>query len=246
MTEKKCKFTCNQEGIVFVVTCHTLPTHCPNDINHTISIMETHNIESIRIKEEFLQDGQIPTNGYFKCQGFSETCIANSVTEFVYSWLYPISPTVIKLNVRSIHQGDKFDTYIAKDTTIGVITSNLTIGTTVLPVSTTVINNIKPGFLCKITDGVNTNELGEVLSVNTTNNTITITTPPTNDFNTNSFIKMTIHNIKDFYLYDTGPFIIGDSRIGSSYLPPNIPITLSYTNNSETNKVFNWVVEYMY
>lgn len=246
MTERTWKFVCNQEGKTFILNGFSEPILCPNNLAHTISVLEERLVSTVKIKEEFLEAGQVPTNGYFRYEGFRVTCAANSVTEYPFFWPFPISPTVIKLHIRPTHINDIVNTYISRNKIIGVITRTTVDGLTVLPVSSTVLQYIKPGFLCKLTNGVNTDDLGQVISVNKTDATITVSSPTTNSFNIGSYIKMTIHNIKNFYLYAEGACVIGNSRIGSSYLPANTEILLVYDNTSNDEKVFNWEVEYMY
>ncbi len=208
--------------------------------------LDTTQKNEVVIKEEILDDGQVPTNGFFRSEGFSMTCGALSTSSTTFSFPYPIAPTVIKFYVRDTNVGDSFNTYIAEKTTIGVLTTSHSSGTNVLSVSDTVIKHIKVGFICTVSNGATENALGEVISVNQTNNTITVEQNLSTSFPANSLVKMTINNIKNYSLYASGLNIIGDSRIGSSYLPPNTPIKIYYTNNGLVSKTFYWNVEYMY
>lgn len=186
------------------------------------------------------------TGGHFRIEGKQITIPANSTGSNNMTWPYNISPLVIKFNTDSSNKNDIINMYVAPNTTIGVITDNLDISSTLLHVNSTVIKNINIGYLVYITNGVTLDSLGEVLSVDYTNNTITVSVANTNSYLAGSYVQMTVNVIKNYVINNPGSYAIGESKVGASYIPKNRIVNVQYTNNSSEEKTFTWYYEYLY
>ena len=110
-----------------------------------------------------------------------------------------------------------------------------------------VIASDQSNFSIKITDGTNTNDLGIVLGKNVVAKTITVKTTTTNTFLASSptYIKKTHYFIKTYEIGPPWEYIIGDSKIGASYIPANTIVRLKYINNSALAKKFIAKMEYL-
>src|SRR3972149_7035921 len=104
--------------------------------------------------------------------------------------------------------------------------------------SQTVYDNIAVGFSVKRYDGVNSNDLGDVLSVDKVNNTITMQTAATNAFSAASptYVKISVCRVKDFEFSKPGIYNIGEKKIGGSYFPANEVAVVKYLNKSSISK----------
>lgn len=210
------------------------------NIHKTKNEYDTSSVPYITIQEE-----NIKTGGYFRSHGYSLDIPPNTIVTKDISYKYDISPLVLKFKTLDIQGGDIINLYLAPNTTIGYITGLVSSGSNILPVSASVIKNINRGFLCKITNGVNTEDLGEVYNITQgcllTENTVA------NSYSTGSLIQITINNIKNLVLGASDSFKIGDSKIGASYLPANTIARMSYNNTSTSaSKIFTWQIEYLY
>lgn len=118
-----------------------------------------------------------------------------------------------------------------------------------LTVTTTVTENTAVGFSLNLFDGVNTDDMGRVIKVDTTNSKVYMENNPTNTFSPLSptYVRQCVHMIKDFEIGEAFEHVIGESKIGASYVPTDVVITLEYTNKSTTyDKEFIGEVEYLY
>lgn len=135
---------------------------------------------------------------------------------------------------------------IAPNTIIGTLTGNIPAGAiSGIPVSQTVIDNTAIGFCLEFVDGGSTatNNVGRVIAViaiDTDNNEITIETATTQGFTAASptYVRQTVEMIPNY--------VIGDAKIGGSYLPANTTVRVEYTNNNGSTGYFYPKIEYLY
>ncbi len=118
-----------------------------------------------------------------------------------------------------------------------------------VPVSQDVIDYTAIGYYIKLDDTTNNDDTERVIKVDTTNNYIYVETNPSNSYlaATPTYVRQTVYTIKN---YDIGPaweHEIGVSKIGGSYIPANVLITVDYDNKSVTDdKILIGRVEYLY
>ncbi len=198
---------------------------------------------SISIQEE---SSDKKTNGRFKSKGFSITSLANTTSTHDFSFNFDIAPLVVKFKTGEMHRGDFFDMYIAPGVIIGAILAPVSIGNNSFTLTASSFHYLGIGYRVSVTDGINTNDLGEVIGIDYTTNVVTTSDTFDNNFTAGSFVKMTIHTIENYPITEPGDHNPGDSKIGATYIPKNQIIRLVYTNNSNNDKIFAWNVEYLY
>lgn len=223
------------------------PTLCPANSSHTIDasqnrIVETRNPSSVTISEE-----SVATGGKYACACLKFTAPGNTITSESISFPMIISVLNGQLAVSSDMIGDSIVWTVAPNTTVGALTANANIGDTVLNVSSTVTDNIQIGFDVTLTDGVNTDECGPVVAVDSVNGTITVQTALLYNFSAVSptYVQMTIKYV-DIELAIEGYFVIAGHKIGSASLPSNVPITCYYNNTTMNSKRVVAYIEYLY
>lgn len=118
-----------------------------------------------------------------------------------------------------------------------------------IPVSQTVIDNIAVGYYVKLYDHVNQDDVARVLLVDVSNLKIYVETNLVNSFLASSptYIQMTVYAFKNYEMCVPWEHEIGQSKIGGSYLPKDVLVSLDYHNMStDTDKIFIGRVEYLY
>ena len=148
-------------------------------------------------------------------------------------------------NTTSAQTGDVIN-FISDNITIGYITSNVSIGDTVLSCSSTAINAVLVGYELIITNNTNTNELNVVTNINKNTSTLTINQAATNAFTTGSLIKMRRRFMKNVVIGISQVYKPGEDKIGSSYIPANTNLNLIYTNNNNTNNTVIFEMHYIF
>ena len=236
---------CLTEGINVITDFRSsVPTVCPNNNTHTIDAsgimaLDSTSLNIITINE----NNQIPNGGFYRadCFEIAVTGGTGTVTTYDISYPYNIGAYSTTLLLSSDNIGDTLNIIGYPDTAGSIITIELGTGATGLNVSLAAIFN--PGFYVSITDGVNTDDLGEIITVDDVNNILTVSTPTVNSFGTGSVVLFGIPRVKNCKFCNTNNIDLGFSKIGSSGLLANHAVRLLYTNSSGTAKTFNFIVE---
>ena len=191
---------------------------------------------TVEIKQE-----TVPTGQHYKYDTQAFDALAGQVT--AHSFSYPISVSAEE------NTGDTWSWVIAPNTVVGALTSDVATTDTVISCSQTVIDNVQVGFFVDLFDGVNTDDLGEVLSKDTGANTLTISTAATQQFLASSptYVRMSIYFLKDSEFGHPWRLVYGEGKIKSSYVPANTVIKVSYNNIHPTlDKRVVCAIELMY
>ena len=222
----------------------TVPSHCITDSSHTISnihIVDTMTNDTVKIDEN-----DSGTGGSYCAETKNMVIPANSTETFDYTYPFPVSVLSIEFHVKN-QQNDEVELHVAPDTTIGMITSPVSIGDTVINVSSTVIQYTKKGYYIKLFDGTNMNDLGRVVNIDIDNDTITLENAATYSFAlTPTYIVQTIKMIPHLVIGPDGRYMIGESKIGGSILPTDTVIRVVYKNTSDVEHSFYPMIEYLY
>lgn len=243
------KLLCTTESAYKTVWSETAPTTCPTNTAHTISgssvtIIDQRGDNIVTIKEE-----DIPTQGHFQFTVIKLVTAPNTTS--TTNIVFPININVITVDIQTeeSHRGDNMSWYVLPNYTIGVLTSDASIGNTTLNVSPTVAQAIGLGYVLTITDGVHTDIMGLCTAVDKIANTVTGQYALTHDFSASSptFVKMSIAYVNNMELGTPQKFSVGASKIGTSYLPKNVPLVANYTNVSSTDtKTLYVYIQFLY
>lgn len=137
--------------------------------------------------------------------------------------------------------------YVSYVSPIGIVTSEVSTGQNVLPCNSTVIQNAKPGMVLCIQSASNEEFLGEVFEVDDVNNTVTIQNDPNNTYPAGSYLYLRIRVVKNYKLTSPMFHVIGEGKIGGSYISSLYVMRIEYTNTDDTvAKDFSWYVELLY
>jgi len=186
--------------------------------------------DAVIIQEE---DVATPTNG--KIQNTSIQFVADAEATTLYDvppWPHPIAATLIEFVTEAAHLGDTVELLVAVDTVVGAITSDVAQGATVIAVQPSVVNNVYPGDRLKLYNGSASADLGYISAVDKAAKTVTVGTPAAQAFSaaTPTYCLYTSVPIKSRTVGPAWRNTVGESKIGSSYLPANVPIRVVWHN----------------
>lgn len=228
------------------------PTSCPENDSHPIDTDPTKLtiVASVTKSTVIIKEDPGPTQGNFSVAGRYVTIndTINSETNIDASFPYHIGVHSIILRPGPANIGDKVDMYSIVPTPIGALIAPGAISDTVLYVSPTIFTYVNVGFEFTISDGVNTQFLGECQAYNKLAGTITITNALTNNYSplSPSYLSMRIRKAKDVYFVTEKSIGIGTNIAGSSILPPGIVGRIVYTNLTGGAKKFAVNMNYIY
>jgi len=117
-----------------------------------------------------------------------------------------------------------------------------------VPVTSTVLQHATVGIELNLFDGPQSNDLGEVIARDPENSIVYTKNSPTSIFSPLSptYVRVTEFNCKDLQVVRAWNYVLGESKIGGSYVPANVIIKVVYKNLSPTeDKDFGGYIEYL-
>lgn len=249
---KKWQVYCFTESNVQETWRFTQPECCPNNTNHvidhdTIKCLESKMVSNPQIQNMFISAKSWQnTNGYYMMQGYNFL-----ITESNYSHFDLILPTKrcvygLKMNINDSNVGDKVSIKVNPNTVCGYITSDVNIGESNIPVSSTVVQNVIPGFYVNFGTYSNVTDEAMVLNVDVENNNILLDRGITNDLTVGSLVMANVYIIKDYVIGVPGIQEVGYGTFAGKVLEQNTNIHLCYNNVTGGSKSFSYNSEYTY
>nr|QBK92887.1 MAG: hypothetical protein LCPAC403_00210 [Pithovirus LCPAC403] len=168
------------------------------------------------------------SSGKFRTQSLSLDVAAASTGSIITSWPYPVR--IYSTDIVSF-VGDIVSIYIGQSTNVGLLTANAGIGSIIITVEQSVIDDIFVGAEVELNEGATTDDLGVVLSIDAEGLTITCSIATVNSFTTSASVLMTTVICKDVEIADP-KMTIGRSLLGSTLIPSGVQIKLEYQNIS--------------
>jgi hypothetical protein len=230
--------------------------YCPENSQHSVNlsslaIIDTITTSEVKIKEE----EKNVTQGIYKFQGYDVAIASGNIgdiTPIAISWPRDISIINGWFYSTEEQMGDFIDANVTA--IVGVVVSNISTNDNTFYVNSTVLDNIYKGFNVKITNfATNSDRLGEIMSINTGNSTITTSGESSHDYTLaqyggfTPYVEMTGRVIQDLKI--TCPFVryaFAEKKLGGRSLPANTTLVLNYENNSGNAKNFTFQIEYLY
>jgi hypothetical protein len=199
-----------------------------------------------------IQEMRIETGGKYQIVNSKITTPANQTTVTARTFDSNINLLSAVFSLTSNLQGDGITWMVAPHATIGAVIVSTEVGSTVIKVQQSVIDNIEPLYRVRLalsTDQYNTYEdVGVVTEMDEVNSTITVTSPCTQVWNAGTtLVKMTIVMIDIEAGFLNLDLKIGQDKIGTSYIPKGVPIVCEYKNNHPTDDhIFYAYFSYLY
>lgn len=188
-------------------------------------------VPSVQILEE---SGTQRTGGHFQAMSRKFSAPSNRTTTVDFSEPIPMAGFILNFKATTEHEGDVINMYVAPETIVGAITANVSVSDTVINVSSTVLQNMSVGFLFQLFDGVHTEDLGRVITIDKANGQITVENASTRAFSASSptYVRQSIQYVRDYIIGPPGDYTVGQSKIGGTYIPANTVIRVTYENKS--------------
>ena len=218
------------------------PTSCPNNGDHLVMPEKTYLIEVIQDKETKIKEESIPTQGFYKIEGKNMQCPANTTSVDLTILKRPSSTLAFYISPSPNNFKDVIDVYVNLGI-VGVLSANVTTGSSVLSVSTPVFSNIPVGFEIFL----GSVSFGEILSRNSETQSFTMEFSASQNFAAGSPITLRNRMMKNFIIGRSELYEFGISTIGGSYMSEAYTVSTQYTNKSLTeDKELIYHIEYLY
>jgi len=227
------------------------PTACPNSYKHEIDKTKLYKLDERYVGRKnvvYIKEEETPTQGNYRYECIKYNVSSNADQILDYRFPYPINMLEVKIKSNEHHRGDVLNCTVVPDMPVGYLLSNANIGDSNLYVSNTVLSYMKIGYhtgLINRTNGHN-EDLDEVLVKNDANNMISTQYCLSNAYPAGSYVKMHVNIIKNLEFQDPEWYIIGDRKIGASYLPGKTTLRMYYSNSNLQEKELLLYTQYLY
>lgn len=227
-------------------------TVCFNNNTHIINENSINIIQTISPNTTLIST-QLPgqTNGNYRREGRFMNINAgpNVITKQITTFPYNIGMLAFIINIGTQNIGDEFDAVVMpkNQAPIGLLTENLVIGQTIIPIPHASLFYIQVGYQITLqshTTGF-LEEQDEILSIDKINNTVTLKTGITTAFNIGDYISFLMKRCKNIYLNTQGHIQMGNFLRASTF-PITMQAEIRYKNNSDQSKVFSYASDYLF
>lgn len=158
---------------------------------------------------------------------------AGQTASIDFSWPYVVNIQSMAGYFESSNPEDRYDVLSGPNTPVGTLTASVAAGETVIPVSSTVVENVRPSLLCTLSEGLGStvNSLGRILAVSVEQGTITVESATTDAFATSAVVLVTsVHTLEMPIPQSTQPITVGGDVIEGRDAPPGTIVRIVYHN----------------
>lgn len=224
---------------------YTAPTNCPNNNEHSIDVSQTVVLNTVSDNVVTINQGSntVTTDGVFRVDSYTFTCPTGTSThDIIYPYNTCLFSGIMRLTEDNI--GDHVKITTKPDTIVGVLSSGISAGATGLSIGN--VSILKVGILVSVTNGVTTDDLGEIVSINNLTNSIVFSNPSTHAFSAGAYVRITVELIRDMKICSAGDLELGQGRLKTLGMAANGITRVIYTNNGASTKEFNLIAQIYY
>lgn len=229
----------------------TVSRKCPYDSSHSVvaeSIQEIDRREENEIK--IAQESSINrTGGRYKRRGYKISVPANSSASQDHTYVNDMGVSTIEYESSGDQKGNSFCVFVAPETALGAIGSDLSIGDNQIVLNTPgTIESLELGFTLEIKESGITHDCGEITAIDTKQRIITFENSVQQAFSssTPTLAYFSVHMIVNNPIGGIDSHIkVGEDSLGSSYHPKGRVVRIVYRN--ETNSAvdfYYWLNHY--
>lgn len=170
--------------------------------------------------------------------------IATGETSVKTSFPYDIVLLGGEFHCKDENVGDRCQFVINPDKIVGVTDAIVSNGVTFFDIPTNVLPYMFKGFNLTLTDGTNTDELGEIITIN--GNTVTVENATTREWAIGAQIKSEYYMVPHIRFDAPGTFEIGKNSNSGNFLPAGTELEFRYfdENGLTKNVVICFSLEY--
>jgi hypothetical protein len=164
----------------------------------------------------------------------------------LFSISFPIEISLYAAStlINSSMEGDETELHIGDETTVGAATQAVSIGDTVIHVSS--VAYFKVGYWAYLDDATNRDELGMVTEIDPDASTIKVSVAAQHAFAPATPAKIQVKMGHSLKFAGSGGVSFGTAMIGGSTIPANTNIHVHYKNNQGDAKNLMLLLEYRY
>jgi hypothetical protein len=205
------------------------------------AVIERHASNTISITQEL-----VATGSNYRWDACAFTAMPNTLTTHTLTYPFPVTVLSATVQTAEENRGDFLSWYVSHNTVVGVVTSAVTAGTTVLPVSSTVVSMCFIGMKITLFDATHTDVMGFIVGISTENSTVTVSVAPTHDFAAGSYIRISVVYLDNVEIGHPLQMDLGQAKITGTYVPANTLLTCVYDNRSGGEKRIVGNFEFLY
>jgi hypothetical protein len=213
------------------------PTACNIDATDEVNLNSVHNVSTPNTNQSKVVEEDIPTGGHFKTWTESMTATAGESKILDVSYLYPINVLSTRIVTGEDHRGSTISLIVGPNTTIGQPTVDVAQGNNVIDADATSLEYAALGYKINLYNFISTEiqEMGEIIEIDVVAGTITTSlTATSNHTYATSAIQISVYMMDKFEFGEPWGRHMGDSKIGSSYIPAGTIIRMVFQNNHES------------
>lgn len=209
------------------------PIKCYNNISHSVNLNSVQEITEVSENAVKIVEDAVEVSRNISNDAISVLVPSASSGSATYVFKFPNSFYSYQFGLSDIHQGDELTIAINPNTVLGHPGADITTGATTFIAPMALLMYGQVGYFITITDGVNTNELGLIRSINKVTGVVTMDVAATNDFvAASTLIKMTYYVMRSVPLSGHGVFGFGQDIIGGNPVPVGTSVVVTYKNNT--------------
>jgi hypothetical protein len=198
----------------------------------------------VQIKEEYIKTG-----GHFQSQSF-ELEIPAIIGIYDKVITFPIGVGILNsyaFILDSMIQ-DEVQCIAGENTVVGAIELPVNIDDSIIKISSNLIQYCDIGFYVNLYDGINSENLGRIISKDIENETITTEFKSTKNFSvdTPTYLRLSIYLVNRIKFFNSFKLDLGYKKTGANYINAGKTFTIRYNNVNGQAKIFSMILEYLY
>ena len=198
---------------------------------HVAIFSNEEGVQAVKIMEEPL---------YAKIDRTMEICsfeLGVDGTSKAITFPFPVVILGGEFHCKTENIKDRCQLVVNPNGVVAALAADIAIGATTITVPAEYIGNFFRGYTLTLSNEVDTTEnLGRVLSINTTTNTIEVQTAATMAWSAGSAIILEYFPIPHLFFDAVGLFDVGKNSNSGSYLEANMPIEFRYFHDNGVTK----------
>jgi hypothetical protein len=227
---------------------HDLPVTCPNNYKHIIDSTKIYKLDERfvgRRNTVYIQEEDTATQGnyHYECIPFNLNSNLNQSS--LFNFKYPVNILSVKIRTSEIHRGDIINFQMVLKPPIGHLTSNVNIGDSNIYIDNNVLSTIKVGYHVTLSNNT-IEDLNEVIIKNISSNLLTTSFASSNNYPIGTDVHLHVNSIKNLVITEPDWYVIGNRKMGTSYLPYGVALQMNYTNSNLQPKDVYLHTEYLY
>ena len=235
----KYKIFCVTENTFVEGWGDTEPTTCYNNTSHTVNLNSIQLVESVsRSEVRIKEDSAIVSRNVKIVPIVFDNVASNTSQTQSFTFQYVTSMYSYMFMTDDFNKGDSITIAVNPNTPLGLITSDITSGDMVISPPAPLFAFGQNGFNVTVSDGTNTSDLGEIISMDSMSQTITVEQAADNNFSSvNTVLYMTYYNMRNLIIGPPQCYRFGDDVIGGAAVPVGTTVTFTYTNNAVSSNI---------